>query len=62
MFLGREQQPGPARNAGGSNWVNFIEAVRARDRKHLNAEIEEGAISATLMHLAFLSSGKDVDL
>ncbi len=54
-FLGREQQPGPSRRAGGSNWVNFIEAVRLRDRAHLNAEIEEGALSATLMHLANIS-------
>ncbi len=54
-FLGKEQQPGPARTAGGSNWVNFIEAVRLRDRSHLNAEIEEGALSATLMHLGNIS-------
>jgi hypothetical protein len=54
-FLGREQEPGPARKAGGSNWVNFMEAVRSRDRPHLNAEIEEGALSATLMHLANIS-------
>lgn len=51
-FLGKEQQPGPGRSEGGSNWVNFIEAVRSRKQEHLNAEIEEGAMSSTLMHLA----------
>ncbi len=50
-YLGREQEPGPARSEGGSNWKNFIDAVRARKREMLNAEIEEGAISCTLMHL-----------
>jgi len=50
-FLGRDQQPGPAKQAGGSNWQNFIDAVRAGKRDMLNAEIEEGAASCTLMHL-----------
>jgi len=54
-FLGRDQQPGPARKAGGNNWQNFIDAVRAKDPGQLNADIEEGAISATLMHLANIS-------
>lgn len=49
-FLGREQTPGPAKQAGGSNWQNFIDAVRAGKREMLNAEIEEGALSCTLMH------------
>ncbi|MFN3325275.1 MAG: Gfo/Idh/MocA family protein [Bryobacteraceae bacterium] len=50
-FLGKEQEPGPSRKEGGSNWVNFIDALRARKQEMLNAEIEEGAISSTLMHL-----------
>jgi len=54
-FLGKDQQPGPARKAGGNNWQNFIDAIRAKDRNQLNADIEEGAISATLMHLANIS-------
>ena len=29
--------------------------MRSRDRGHLNAEIEEGAISTTLVHLANIS-------
>lgn len=54
-FLGRGAEPGPAKNAGGSNWVNFIESVRANDYSKLNGPIEEGAMSATLMHLANIS-------
>jgi len=50
-FLGREQQRGPARSEGGSNFKNFIDALRTRRREDLNAEIEEGAISCDLMHL-----------
>jgi len=54
-WLGREQQPGPANRAGGDHYLNFIEAVRSRKRESLNAEIEEGAISTTLVHLANIS-------
>ncbi len=54
-FLGREQQPGPERREGGSNWANFINALRSNQRGELNAEIEEGAISSTLVHLANIS-------
>ena len=51
----RKIEPGPAKNQGGSNWANFIDAVRANDRKVQNNEIEEGAISCTLMHLGNIS-------
>ncbi len=54
-FLGKDAQPGPAKSAGGSNWVNFIEALRTRKQSDLNAEIAEGAASCTLMHLANIS-------
>jgi predicted dehydrogenase len=54
-FLGKEQQPGPAKVEGGNNWANFIDAVRARDKTKLNGPIEEGAMSVTLMHLANIS-------
>jgi predicted dehydrogenase len=52
---GFTEKPGPELKAGGDHFLNFIEAVRSRDRKHLNAEIEEGAISTTLVHLANIS-------
>ncbi|MGO9895642.1 MAG: gfo/Idh/MocA family oxidoreductase, partial [Bryobacteraceae bacterium] len=57
-WLGREQKPGPGSSAAesmGNHWANFIEAVRSRKPSDLNAPIEEGAISTTLVHLANIS-------
>src|SRR5579864_4278681 len=54
-WLGREQEPGPARNEDGNNWANFIEAVRSRKQSDLNAPIEEGFRSTVLVHLANIS-------
>jgi predicted dehydrogenase len=54
-FLGKEQQPGPSRSEGGSNWANFIQVVRSRNMAELNAPIEEGALSVELVHLANIS-------
>jgi len=54
-WLGKEQTPGPENKKGGDHFLNFIEAVRSRDRNHLNAEIEEGAASTVLVHLANIS-------
>jgi predicted dehydrogenase len=54
-FLGREQEPGPGKSEGGSNWENFIKAVRSHKVSDLNADIEEGALSTELMHLANIS-------
>ncbi|MCL4852565.1 MAG: Gfo/Idh/MocA family oxidoreductase [Bryobacteraceae bacterium] len=56
-FLGKGQEPGPASSGrgGGDNFANFIGAVRSRKTSDLNAEIEEGAISTVLIHLANIS-------
>ncbi len=54
-FMGKDQQPGPAGTARDEHWKNFIDAVRSRKRSDLNAEIEEGALSCNLMHLANIS-------
>jgi predicted dehydrogenase len=54
-WLGKEQTPGPAGNQGGDHYQNFIDAVKSRKREELNSEIEEGAISTTLVHLANIS-------
>jgi predicted dehydrogenase len=54
-FLGKEQQPGPSNHLIGDNWANFIQALRSRKHSDLNAPIEEGAISTTLVHLANIS-------
>jgi hypothetical protein len=57
-WLGREQKPGPGSSSAelmGNHWGNFIDAVRSRKDSDLNAPIEEGAISTTLVHLANIS-------
>jgi len=54
-FLGKDQKPGPARKDNGDHFANFITGVRSRNRGELTAEIEEGAISTTLVHLANIS-------
>src|SRR5262249_14968190 len=54
-FLGREMEKGPSGVDKGDNWANFIQAVRSRKQSDLNAPIEEGAISTTLVHLANIS-------
>ena len=54
-WMGPGQEPGPSGNKGGDHFANFIDAVRSRKRESLNAEIEEGAISTTLVHLANIS-------
>jgi predicted dehydrogenase len=51
----RFQQPGPSLAKEGNNWANFIDVVRSRKFADLNAPIEEGAISTTLVHLANIS-------
>lgn len=54
-FMGKNREPGPYANAGGDHYKNFIDAVRARDPKLLNAPIEEGHLSSALCHLANIS-------
>jgi predicted dehydrogenase len=52
VWLGREQTPGPGAARPGNNWANFIDCVRSRKKDALNAPIQEGHISCTLVHLA----------
>jgi len=40
---------------GGDHFGNFVEAVRTRDRSHLNADILEGHLSSALCHLGNIS-------
>jgi predicted dehydrogenase len=54
-FLDRDQKPGPSGSDLGNHFANFIGAVRSRKHSDLNAPIEEGAISTTLVHLANIS-------
>jgi len=55
-YLGEKGEPGPAREAGGDHYANFLAAVKARDTKMLNAEIEEGHLSSALCHLGLIST------
>ncbi len=55
-FMGKEQAPGPGATVRpGNTFANFVDVIRSRKRESLTAEIEEGAISTTLVHLANIS-------
>jgi len=54
-FMDRDGKPGPTRNTRDNHFENFIAAVRSRKREDLTAEIEQGAWSCVLMHLANVS-------
>jgi predicted dehydrogenase len=54
-WLGEKMEPGPSGVGKESNFQNFIDCVRSRDASKLNAPIEEGHISCTLVHLANVS-------
>jgi predicted dehydrogenase len=62
-FLGKNGEPGPTMSKGGSHFANFFEAVRNRKKETLSAEIEEGAASTVLVHLANISYrvGRTID-
>jgi predicted dehydrogenase len=51
-WLGRDQKSGPHGQGGGDHFANFIDCVRSRKKEDLNAPIEQGHISAALVHLA----------
>lgn len=54
-WLGKDEKSGPHGHGGGDHFANFIDCVRSRKREDLNAPIQEGHISATLVHLANVS-------
>ena len=51
-WLGEKQEPGPSGKGEEHHYGNFIDCVRSRKKQDLNAPIEEGQISCTLLHLA----------
>ncbi len=62
MFIGKNQEAVVGEKAKakeddgeGGHFGNFVNVVRSRKRAQLNAEIEEGAISTVLVHLANIS-------
>jgi len=54
-WLGEDQEPGPSATRGGDRWANFIQCVRSRKKEDVLAPIEEGHLTATLVHLANVS-------
>lgn len=54
-FLGKERTPGPAGHAGGDHYLNFIEAVRSRDKSKLNGPVETAHLASGLAHLGNIS-------
>jgi predicted dehydrogenase len=54
-FLGEKGEPGPSGHATETHFANFIDCVRSRKKEDLKAPVEEGHISATLVHLANVS-------
>ena len=55
FFMGRKGEAGPTMTKGGSHFANFFSAVRSRKRETLTGEIEDGAASTVLIHLANIS-------
>ena len=54
-WLGEEQEPGPSATRDGDRWANFIHCVRTHNKDDVRAPIEEGHVTATLIHLANVS-------
>jgi predicted dehydrogenase len=56
-FMGKEGAPGPKSESdpGYPGFANFIDVMRSRKREDQLAEVEEGAISTMLIHLANIS-------
>ena len=54
-YLGKNREPGPARNAGGDHYKNFVEAVRAKDKSMLNGPVDTAHLAASIAHLGNIS-------
>jgi hypothetical protein len=52
--MGEDQEPQPSVHGGAelAHFANFIDCVVSRKKDNLNAPIEEGHISCSLVHLA----------
>jgi predicted dehydrogenase len=51
VFFGPKLEKGPGGTGGGDHFANFVKAVKARDHKLLNADIEQGHLSSAYCHL-----------
>ena len=50
-YMGPKLVPGATGSGGGDHYRNFLDSVRARDHKMLNADIEQGHYSSAYCHL-----------
>ncbi len=50
-YLGPKLEKGPGGKGVGDHFANFLQAVRSRDAKSLNGDIEEGHLSSAYCHL-----------
>jgi predicted dehydrogenase len=51
VYFGHKLEKGPGGTGGGDHFANFVQAVKARDSKLLNADIAEGHLSSAYCHL-----------
>jgi Oxidoreductase family, C-terminal alpha/beta domain len=51
VYFGPKLETGPSGRGGGDHFANFVKAVKARDHKLLNADIEQGHLSSAYCHL-----------
>jgi predicted dehydrogenase len=58
-FMGDKREPGESgKQEGGDtgpHMTNFLEAVKSRQKEHLNGEVEIGVMSVVLVHLSNIS-------
>ena len=54
-YMGKDKEPGVSGKGQGNHYQNFIDCIRANDKKLNNAPIEEGFYSCALIHLANIS-------
>jgi predicted dehydrogenase len=51
VYFGPRLEKGPGGRGDGDHYANFVKAVKARDPKLLNADIEQGHLSSAYCHL-----------
>jgi predicted dehydrogenase len=54
-YLGPNLEPGPGGSGSGDHFANFLQAVKSRDVKSLNAPLIEGHLSSAYCHLGNIS-------
>ncbi len=54
-YMGQKGELGVGRDEGGDHIQNFLDAVRARDHKKLNADVLEAHYSSALCHIGLIS-------